>query len=84
MLRLDWQLVLEAYQERARGIVLYTTSELTAQFLEPLEAMQVEFTPYWVTTTACMGIRIPIGDKREEGIHIQRVPKEHRALQQAF
>ena len=80
MIPLDWALLFEKYQERARGSIFWTTSEMTDEFFKPLEDMGVAFTPHWPTTAACTSVFIPVGDKTKAGIRIKRVPSEHRAL----
>ena len=80
MLPLDWSLLLEKYQEGKRGTIFWTTSHMDELFFEPLERMDIPFTPYWTSMTMCTSIFIPIGDKKKAGIRVRRVPDEHRAL----
>ena len=80
MQELDWDLLMEAYQEKRKGVVFWTTD--SKEDLESgLKAHDLAFIPHYSAPGRCNSIDVPFNDgKHKASIRIKIVPEEHAEL----
>ena len=79
MKELEWGELPEAWQERSKGTVFWTTGPLE-DLEHGLHENGLAFVPHYMAPGKCNSVDVPFPDGSRAGIRIKQVPENHREL----
>ena len=80
MLELNWPQLVQAWQEKRKGVVFWTTAPLKT-LEDSLHANNLAFVPHYSAPDQCTSLHVPFSDgKHRAAVRIRRVPEDHVQL----